>query len=43
MRLPWWLSEAELDQLLEPANYLGSTQTMIDAVLANHQTLRDQP
>jgi 3-carboxy-cis,cis-muconate cycloisomerase len=37
-----WLSEAELDQLLEPANYLGSTQTMIAAVLANHQTLRDQ-
>ncbi len=37
-----WLSETELDQLLEPANYLGSTQTMIDAVLANHQALRDK-
>ena len=37
-----WLSASELDQLLEPANYLGSTQTMIDAVLANHQTLRNQ-
>jgi hypothetical protein len=29
-------------QLLEPASYLGSTQSMIDAVLANHQALRGQ-
>jgi len=35
-----WLNESELDQLLEPANYLGSTQTMIDAVLANYIEMR---
>lgn len=38
-----WLSESELDELLEPANYLGSTETMIEAVLANYQAMRDKP
>jgi 3-carboxy-cis,cis-muconate cycloisomerase len=38
-----WLSEADLDQLLDPANYLGSTQTMIDAVLANYEAIQPRP
>lgn len=37
-----WLSESALEHLLEPANYLGSTQTMIDAVLSNYQSMRDK-
>lgn len=35
-----WLSESELDKLLEPASYLGSTQTMIDAVLNNYRLMK---
>jgi 3-carboxy-cis,cis-muconate cycloisomerase len=38
-----WLTEADLDQLLNPANYLGSTQTMIDAVLANYEAIQPRP
>lgn len=41
MDLMQWLSEPELDQLLEPGNYLGSTQTMIEAVLSNYQKMRE--
>lgn len=37
-----WLSESELDQLLEPSSHLGSTQTMIDAVLTSDQAVRDE-
>ena len=33
------LSEAEIDVLLDPANYLGSAPAMVDAVLARYETL----
>jgi 3-carboxy-cis,cis-muconate cycloisomerase len=33
------LSEAEIDVLLEPANYLGSAQTMVDVVLERYEAL----
>ena len=33
------LSEAEIDALLDPANYLGSAPAMVDAVLARYQAM----
>jgi 3-carboxy-cis,cis-muconate cycloisomerase len=34
------LSEAEIDRLLDPKNYTGSAESMIDQVLADHKKLR---
>jgi len=33
------LSEAEIDALLDPANYLGSAPAMVDAVLARYEAM----
>ena len=33
------LSEAKIDALLDPPNYLGSAPAMVDAVLARYETL----
>ena len=33
------LSEAKIDALLDPANYLGSSPAMVDAVLARYEAM----
>jgi 3-carboxy-cis,cis-muconate cycloisomerase len=34
------LSETEINKLLDPKNYTGSAESMIDQVLADHKKLR---
>jgi 3-carboxy-cis,cis-muconate cycloisomerase len=34
------LSKAEIDALLEPANYTGSAGAMVDAVIARYESMR---